>query len=62
MRHITAAIEGFSEARLLALLGLPQFPVTPKGRAGKRGPDSSAPDARRGRRRPAGAGRARTIS
>jgi cytochrome P450 len=37
MRHITAAIEGFSEARLLALLRLPQFPVTPKGRAGKRG-------------------------
>lgn len=37
MRQITAAIEGFSEARLLALLRLPQFPVTPKGRAGKRG-------------------------
>lgn len=37
MRHIAAAIEGFSEARLLALLRLPQFPVTPKGRAGKRG-------------------------
>ena len=37
MRHITAAIEGFSEARLLALLRLPQFPLTPKGRAGKRG-------------------------
>jgi cytochrome P450 len=37
MRQISAAIEGFSEARLLALLRLPQFPVTPKGRAGKRG-------------------------
>lgn len=37
MDHIAAAIEGFSEARMLALLRLPQFPVTPKGRAGKRG-------------------------
>ncbi len=37
MRHIAAAIEGFSEARTLALLRLPQIPVTPKGRAGKRG-------------------------
>ena len=37
MRQIAAAIEGFSEARMLALLRLPQFPVTPKGRAGKRG-------------------------
>jgi len=37
MRHIAAAIEGFSEARMLALLRLPQFPVTPKGRAGQRG-------------------------
>jgi cytochrome P450 len=37
MRHIAAAIEGFSEARLLALLRLPQFPLTSKGRAGKRG-------------------------
>jgi len=37
MGHIAAAIEGFSEARMLALLRLPQFPVTPKGRAGKRG-------------------------
>ena len=37
MRHIAAAIEGFSEARMLALLRLPQIPVTPKGRAGKRG-------------------------
>ena len=37
MRQIAAAIEGFSEARMLALLRLPQIPVTPKGRAGKRG-------------------------
>lgn len=37
MAHITAAIEGFSEARMLALLRLPQVPVTPKGRAGRRG-------------------------
>ena len=37
MNHIAAAIEGFSEARMLALLRLPQFPVTQKGRAGKRG-------------------------
>ena len=37
MRHIAAAIEGFSEARLLALLRLPQVPLSPRGRAGKRG-------------------------
>lgn len=37
MAQIAAAIEGFSEARMLALFRLPQFPVTPKGRAGKRG-------------------------
>jgi len=37
MSHIAAAIEGFSEARMLALLRLPQIPVTPKGRAGRRG-------------------------
>jgi cytochrome P450 len=37
MGHIAAAIEGFSEARMLALLRLPQIPVTPKGRAGRRG-------------------------
>jgi cytochrome P450 len=37
MNHIAAAIEGFSEARMLALLRLPQFPVTRKGRAGQRG-------------------------
>jgi cytochrome P450 len=37
MAQIAAAIEGFSEARMLALLRLPQVPITPKGRAGKRG-------------------------
>ncbi len=37
MDHIGAAIEGFSEARMLALLRLPQIPLTRKGRAGKRG-------------------------
>lgn len=37
MEQIAAAIEGFSEARMLALFRLPQFPITPKGRAGKRG-------------------------
>ena len=37
MKQIAAAIEGFSEARMLALLRLPQIPITPKGRAGKRG-------------------------
>jgi cytochrome P450 len=37
MNHIAAAIEGFSEARMLALLRLPQVPLTPKGRAGRRG-------------------------
>ncbi|MDV3256994.1 MAG: cytochrome P450 [Sphingomonas sp.] len=37
MRQIAAAIEGFSEARMLALFRLPQIPVTPKGRAGKKG-------------------------
>jgi cytochrome P450 len=37
MAQIAAAIEGFSEARMLALFRLPQIPVTPKGRAGKRG-------------------------
>ena len=37
MAQITAAIEGFSEARMLALLRLPQFPLTAKGRAGKLG-------------------------
>lgn len=37
MRQIAAAIEGFAEARLLALLRLPQIPITRRGRAGKRG-------------------------
>jgi cytochrome P450 len=37
MDQITAAIEGFSEARLLAMLRLPAIPVTRKGRAGQRG-------------------------
>ncbi|HEX6218542.1 MAG TPA: cytochrome P450 [Sphingomicrobium sp.] len=37
MQQITAAIEGFSEARMLALLRLPQVPLTRKGRAGRRG-------------------------
>jgi cytochrome P450 len=37
MAQIAAAIEGFSEARMLALFRLPQFPITAKGRAGKRG-------------------------
>lgn len=37
MNHIAAAIEGFSEARMLALLRLPQFPLTKRGRAGQRG-------------------------
>ena len=37
MNHIEAAIEGFSEARLLALLRLPRIPVTRRGRAGQRG-------------------------
>lgn len=37
MDHITAAIEGFSEARMLALLRLPQIPLTRKGWAGQRG-------------------------
>lgn len=37
MLQIAAAIEGFSEARMLALFRLPQIPVTRKGRAGKRG-------------------------
>jgi cytochrome P450 len=37
MAQIAAAIEGFSEARMLALFRLPQIPMTPKGRAGKRG-------------------------
>ncbi len=52
MGHIAAAIEGFSEARMLALLRLPQFPVTPKGTGRKARPDLPAQDAGRSRRRP----------
>ena len=37
MQQITAAIEGFLEARMLALLRLPQIPLTARGRAGKLG-------------------------
>ena len=37
MNHITAAMEGVSEARLLVLLGLPLVPITPRGRRGRRG-------------------------
>ncbi len=35
--HIVAALEGISEPRLQAVLGLPMVPVTRKGRAGARG-------------------------
>jgi len=37
MNHITAALEGFSEARLQALLGLPVMPWSPKGLKAHRG-------------------------
>ena len=37
MDHITAAMEGVSEARLQVLLGLPLVPIGPKGRRGHRG-------------------------
>jgi cytochrome P450 len=37
MRHIAAALEGVSEARLQAILGLPRIPLSRKGRAGRRG-------------------------
>ena len=37
MDHITAAMEGISQARLQALLGLPRIPLTPKMRRGRRG-------------------------
>ena len=37
MRQIAAAIEGFSEARLLALMRLPQLSITRRGRAGRLG-------------------------
>ncbi|TFI56736.1 cytochrome P450 [Sphingomonas parva] len=35
--HIAAAIDGVAEARVQVLLGLPLFPMTPKGRRGRRG-------------------------
>jgi len=37
MRHIAAALAGFGEARLQALLRLPLMPLSRKGRAGARG-------------------------
>ena len=37
MRHITAAMEGVTEARLQAMLGLPRIPWSRKLRAGRRG-------------------------
>ena len=37
MDHITAALEGFSEARLQALLGLPIMPWSPRGLKAHRG-------------------------
>jgi cytochrome P450 len=37
MAHIAAALEGFSEARIQAMLGLPRIPWTPRGWRGRRG-------------------------
>src|SRR3982751_1351723 len=37
MDHITAAMEGVSEARIQVLLNLPLVPVTPRGRRGRGG-------------------------
>lgn len=37
MAHIAAALEGVSEARLQALLGLPMFPWSPRGRRALKG-------------------------
>lgn len=37
MTHIAAALGGISEARLQVLLGLPMFPVSPRGYRGRRG-------------------------
>jgi len=37
MAHITAALEGFSEARLQAMLGLPRIPLSPRGWKAHRG-------------------------
>lgn len=37
MAHITAALEGFSEARIQAMLGLPRIPISPRGWRAQRG-------------------------
>jgi len=37
MDHITAALEGFSEARLQAMLGLPRIPISRRGWKAQRG-------------------------
>ncbi len=37
MNHITAALEGFSEARIQAIFGLPLVPLSPKGFRAHRG-------------------------
>jgi cytochrome P450 len=37
MDHITAAMDGVSEARIQVLLGMPLIPLTPKGRRGRAG-------------------------
>ena len=45
MDHITAALEGVSEARLQALLGLPLMPWSLRGRRARRGQIYPARDA-----------------
>ena len=50
MDHITAALEGVSEARLQALLGLPLMPWSLRGQARPARPGLSARDARPGGR------------
>ena len=47
MDHITAALEGVSEARLQALLGLPLMPWSLRGRRARRGQVYPARDADR---------------
>ena len=37
MDHITAAMDGVSEARIQVLLGMPLIPLTPRGRRGRAG-------------------------
>jgi cytochrome P450 len=37
MDHITAAMDGVSEARIQVLLGMPLIPLTPRGRRGRSG-------------------------